>query len=44
MSEQRELVTLPTWGAGGLLPGVDLDDTAGLLDVMEGDGPAAGDP
>jgi hypothetical protein len=29
-------VTLPTFGAGGALPGVDLDDTAVLLDLMEG--------
>ncbi len=27
---------LPTHGGGGLMPGVDLDDSAGLLDVMEG--------
>jgi hypothetical protein len=34
-------VTLPTWGHGGLLPGVDLDDSASLLDLMErGDDPA----
>jgi hypothetical protein len=26
---------LPTFGAGGTLPGVDLDDTAALLDLME---------
>ena len=26
---------LPTYGEGGLLPGVDLDDSASLLDVME---------
>jgi plasmid stability protein len=32
----REPVTLPTFGAGGALPGVDLDDTAALLDLMEG--------
>lgn len=31
-------VHLPTWGVGGVRPGVDLDDTAALLDVMEGDG------
>ena len=28
-------VALPTYGEGGLLPGVDLDDSASLLDVME---------
>jgi predicted transcriptional regulator len=27
---------LPTYGSGGLLPGVDLDDRDVLLDVMEG--------
>jgi hypothetical protein len=31
-------VELPTDGEGGLRPGVDLDDSAALLDVMEGDG------
>ena len=28
---------LPTFGRGGLQPGVDLDDTASLLDLMDGD-------
>ena len=27
-------VELPTFGAGGVLPGVDLDDSAALLDLM----------
>ena len=27
---------LPTSGGGGLLPGVDLDNSAALLDLMEG--------
>jgi hypothetical protein len=27
---------LPTFGGGGLQPGVDLDDTASLLDLMQG--------
>jgi hypothetical protein len=27
---------LPTFGSGGVLPGVDLDDTAALLDLMDG--------
>jgi|HubBroStandDraft_2_1064218.scaffolds.fasta_scaffold2213217_1 hypothetical protein len=37
----RRLVKLPTWGHGGLRPGVDLDDSASLLDLMErGDDPA----
>lgn len=31
-----EPVRLPTFGSGGTLPGVDLDDTAALLDMMEG--------
>lgn len=26
---------LPTWGSGGVLPGVDLDDSASLLAAME---------
>lgn len=29
-------VELPTFGCGGALPGVDLDDSAALLDAMEG--------
>lgn len=28
-------VQLPTYGEGGVLPGVDLDDSAALLDLME---------
>ncbi|MEN8377014.1 MAG: CopG family transcriptional regulator [Gemmatimonadota bacterium] len=31
-----EPVALPTYGRGGLVPGVDLDDGAALLEVMEG--------
>lgn len=31
----RERLRLPTYGQGGTRPGVDLDDTASLLDVME---------
>lgn len=34
----REPVVLPTYGSGGLRPGVDLDDSAALLDLMEGEG------
>jgi hypothetical protein len=31
---------LPTFGSGGLMPGVDLDNSAALLDIMEeGDAP-----
>lgn len=38
---RRERVDLPVSGAtGGVRPGVDLDDTADLLDRMERDGPA----
>ena len=33
-SKERR-VKLPTYGQGGLQPGVDLDDSAALLDVME---------
>lgn len=28
-------VDLPTFGTGGVLPGVDLDDSAALLELME---------
>ncbi len=31
----RERPTLPTFGGRGLQPGVDLDDTASLLDLMD---------
>lgn len=34
-SRRSGRVTLPTYGKKGPLPGVDLDDTASLLDVME---------
>lgn len=27
----------PTFGMGGLMPGVDLDNSAALLDIMEAD-------
>jgi len=34
---RREVVKLPVSTAGGgMLPGVDLDDSAALLDIMEG--------
>jgi hypothetical protein len=33
---RRQRVDLPTFPGGVLLPGVDLDDSAGLLDLMEG--------
>jgi hypothetical protein len=32
---EEEPVQLPTYGVGGVLPGVDLDDSAVLLDLME---------
>jgi hypothetical protein len=32
----REPGPLPTYGVGGVRPGVDLDDSAALLDLMEG--------
>ena len=35
-AESHPPVRLTTTGHGGLLPGVDLDDSASLLDVMDG--------
>ncbi len=35
---ERERVELPTFDGGGLQPGVDLDDSAAILDLMEHDG------
>lgn len=32
----RERIALPTFHGKGLQPGVDLDDSAALLDLMEG--------
>jgi hypothetical protein len=34
--EGRERIKLPTHGAGGLQPGIDLDNTAALWDLMDG--------
>ena len=31
----EQIPTLPTFGSGGLRPGIDLDDSASLLDAME---------
>ncbi|MBI2918346.1 MAG: type II toxin-antitoxin system VapB family antitoxin [Chloroflexi bacterium] len=31
----RKAVELPTFGGGGVFPGVDLDDTSALLDLMD---------
>jgi hypothetical protein len=39
----RHAVELPTFGEGGVQPGVDLDDSAALLDLMEDDDASAGD-
>jgi hypothetical protein len=35
---QGKPVDLPTFGSGGLQPGVDLDDSAALLDLTEPSG------
>ena len=35
----RRAVALPVFGEGGMRPGVDLDDSAALLDIMEQDDP-----
>jgi len=37
---KRRTPRLPTFGKGGPQPGVDLDNTAQLLDLMEGPGAA----
>ena len=34
--QERPSVALPTFKGKGLRPGVDLDDTAGLLDILDG--------
>jgi len=34
-SAKRPHKPLPTFGLGGLMPGVDLDDSAGLRDIMD---------
>lgn len=34
-AREREPVALPTFKGNGLQPGVDLDDSAALLDLME---------
>jgi hypothetical protein len=39
----RRAVELPTFGEGGVQPGVDLDDSAALLDLMEHDAAPPGD-
>jgi hypothetical protein len=39
----RQAIDLPVFGEGGTQPGVDLDDSAALLDLIEQDDPPAGD-
>lgn len=39
----RQAVELPVFGEGGTQPGVDLDDSAALLDLMEQDDSSAAD-
>jgi len=34
--QERSRAALPTFKGRGLRPGVDLDDTAGLLDILDG--------
>lgn len=34
-TSKKRIVRLPSFGRGGLMPGVDLDDSAGLLDLMD---------
>ena len=36
-------IELPVFGEGGTRPGVDLDDSATLLDLMDQDDPSADD-
>ena len=35
-TESRAPIRLTTTGRGGLRPGIDLDESASLLDVMDG--------
>ena len=35
--QKRERFPLVTFGGGGIRPGVDLNDSAGLLEIMEQD-------
>ncbi len=37
---RSERSSLPTFGGDGVRAGIDLDDSAGLRDIMEGLGPA----
>jgi hypothetical protein len=36
----KSLIRLPTFGAGGLVPGADLDDSRALQEIMDDDAPA----
>ena len=38
-AERPERVELPVFRGSRLMPGTDLDDSAGLLEIMERDGP-----
>jgi len=40
---RQAVVELPVFGEGGTQPGVDLDDSAALLDLMEQDDSSADD-
>jgi hypothetical protein len=40
-ARRRKKVPLPTFRGRGLMPGVDLDDSASLLDLMETRHPAS---
>ena len=35
-AHRRKRFRFPTWGHGGVYPGVDIDNSAALLDRMEG--------
>jgi plasmid stability protein len=39
----RRAVELPTFGEGGVQPGVDLDDSAALLELLQHDDATPGD-
>ena len=39
MKMPRKDVKLPTFGGSGLMPGVNIDNTASLYDIMDGDDP-----
>lgn len=38
-TDEGEPVSYPTFRGDGLMPGVDLDDSAAILDLMEDDDP-----